>query len=348
MAHHTAAAGRRRRPGVVAAMLVAALLGGAACSSSSSSTEPSPPEAAVAASDSGPPWPSGVWLGGVDDADRVAEFGRWRGSAADTLTVYPAYATWRELAASDWHVTTFEGYAGRLVYGLPLLPSDQPATLADVAAGRHDDVWHAVAEHLVDNGREDSFVRIGLEANGTWFPWGATADTADDFRAAYRHVAELLAEAVPDLTFVFDISCGVALEGDDDRLASLERLYPGDDVVDVVGCDHYDSYTAIARDEAEWADSVAPETGPGLADVAAFARARGKQLAVPEWGLSSERSEGAGDNPYFIRRMHAYFEENQDVLAFENYFDEPDDYLGSALFLEPQNPRSARVYRELW
>lgn len=344
MAQHAAATGRRQ--GVVAALLVAALLGGAACSSPSSGRSPS--EAAAAAVDSGPPWPSGVWLGGADDATAFDDFGRWRGTSADTLTTYPAYKTWRELSESEWHVSTFEGFEGRLAYGLPLLPSKQRASLTDVAAGRHDDVWRAVAGHLVDNGREDSFVRIGLEANGTWFPWGATADTADDFRAAYRHVAELLAEAVPELTFVFDISCGVALEGADDRLASLEQLYPGDDVVDVVGCDHYDSYTAIARDEAEWADTVAPETGPGLADVAEFARARGKQLAVPEWGLTASSAEGEGDNPFFIRKMHAFFEEHQDVLAFENYFDEPDPYLGSALFLEPQNPRSARVYRELW
>jgi hypothetical protein len=332
---------------VVAALLVTAILAVAGCSSSPQA-EPAASRAAVAAADTGPPWASGVWLGGVVDAARVAEFGRWRGSPADTLTVYPAYATWRELAASDWNVSTFEGYPGRLVYGLPLLPSDQSATLADVAAGRYDDIWRAVAGQLSDNGREDSFVRVGLEANGTWFPWGATARTAGDFKAAYRRVATLLSRAVPDLTFVFDISCGVALEGDDNRLASLERLYPGDDVVDVVGCDHYDSYSAIARNDAEWADAIAPKAGPGLADVAAFARDRGKQLAVPEWGLSAPRSEGAGDNPFFIRRMYEYFEENQDVLAFENYFDEPNPYLGSALFLKPQNPRSARVYRELW
>lgn len=299
--------------------------------------------------DQGPPWASGVWLGGARDARPVAEFGRWRGDPADTLTTYPAYDTWEELATSDWHVSTFEGFGGRLVYGLPLLPSEERASLADVAAGRHDDVWRAVAADLEDNGREDSWVRVGLEANGTWFPWGATARTAADFKAAFRHVVEVLRAEVPGLRFVFDISCSVALKGaQGDRLASLTDLYPGDEWVDVVGCDHYDSYTAIARDEAEWEDTLRPPTGPGLSDVVEFAQQHGKELAVPEWGLTTPSSEGGGDNPFFLRRMHAFFEEHQDVLAFENYFDEPAAYLQSSLFLEPQNPRSARVYRELW
>ena len=46
--------------------------------------------------------------------------------------------------------------------------------------------------------------------------------------------------------------------------------------------------------------------------------------------------------------MYQFFFQHRDVLAFENYFDEPDPYLGSSLFLEPQNPRSAAAYRELW
>jgi len=46
--------------------------------------------------------------------------------------------------------------------------------------------------------------------------------------------------------------------------------------------------------------------------------------------------------------MYEFFRANRDVLAFENYFDEPDQYLGSSLFLKKQNPDSAEVYRELW
>jgi len=294
-------------------------------------------------------WLSGVWLGGATSTREVRAFGRWRGSKVDTLTTYPAYESWQELSRSDWHVSTFNGFRGRLSYGLPLLPKEDGGSLRDVASGERDDVWRSVARTLVRHDRGDSFVRVGLEANGTWFPWGATAEAADDFKAAYRQVVRVMSSIAPNLVFVFDISCGVALEGaEDDRLASLTRLYPGNDVVDVVGCDHYDSWSAMARDEGEWEDSISPSSGPGLTDVVEFARENGKRFAVPEWGLSSKDAHGAGDNEFFIHKMYEFFRANRDVLAFENYFDEPDQYLGSSLFLKKQNPDSAEVYRELW
>jgi hypothetical protein len=345
--------GRQRRTGsgllVAAVTSLALLAGGCSTGDESDGGGEGPVDKEAAALASGPPWRSGVWLGGALDDRKIHTFGRWRGDPADTVTTYPAYDTWKEIETSDWHVSTFNGFQGRLVYGLPLLPSEQKATLQDVARGKHDKVWRSVARTLVRHGRADSYVRIGLEANGTWFPWGATATTADDFRRAYRHVATVMAKEGPELQFVFDISCGVALEGaEHDRMASLTRLYPGDDVVDVVGCDHYDSWTAIARDSDEWSESVRPENGAGLVDVVSFARRHKKQFAVPEWGLTARHANGAGDNPYFVRRMFAFFKANRDVLAFENYFDEPDDYLGSSLFQESQNPKSAAVYRELW
>lgn len=293
-------------------------------------------------------WESGVWLGGALDAKTAQAFGRWRGRPVDVLTAYPAYATWEELATSEWHVATWDGLDAKLGYGLPLLPSDEAATLAEVAAGDHDDVWRSIARILVRHDRGHGYVRIGLEANGTWFPWGATAKTAEDFKAAFRHVAQVMGAVAPRLEFVFDISCGVPLTGaEEDRMAPLERLYPGDDVVDVVGCDHYDSWSLAATDESGWEKSQKPPGGPGLPEVADFARAHGKSFAVPEWGLTSRASHGSGDNPYFIERMFAFFYAQRDVLAFEAYFDEPGA-LESSIFQEPQNPKSAEVYRELW
>ena len=293
-------------------------------------------------------WRSGVWLGGAGRTGKVNQFGRWRGTEVGAVTAYPAYATWQEMRTSDWHVSSFNGFQGRLAYGLPLL-ADEGGTLKEVAAGQYDDTWRAVARTLLRHDRGDSFVRVGLEANGTWFRWGATAETAGDFKAAYRHVVQVMSKLAPELEFVFDISCSVALEGsENDRMASLTKLYPGDDVVDIVGCDHYDSWSAIARSEKEWQDTIRPDGGPGLVDVVEFARKRDKQFAVPEWGLSSKAAEGAGDNAFFVRKMYQFFHQNRDVLAFENYFDEPDPYLGSSLWLEPQNPRAAAAYRELW
>ncbi len=296
-----------------------------------------------------PGWTSGAWIGGNSSADSIRAFGTWRGTPARTVTTYPAYSTWEEIKDSQWHVTTFDGWDGRLVYGLPLLPTDVEANLGDVAAGQHDDVWREVAATLTRHGRADSYVRIGLEANGSWFPWGATATRAADFRAAFRHVATVLRREQPELQIVFDISCGVKLRGATDRLASLTALYPGDDVVDVIGCDHYDSYSAKSRNQKEWDAAVGPRDAAGLQDLVDFARGHGKKFAVPEWGLSGSRSNGSGDNPFFIAKMHEFFTANRSDLAFENYFDEPDTYISSSLFqATDQNPESAKLYRALW
>ena len=302
-----------------------------------------------AAAPAGHTWLSGIWLGGALDAEVVHEFGKWRGSDAEVLTTYPAYKTWDEISESNWHVATFEGFEGRLSYGLPILPRREKATLQDVAAGKHDDVWRDVANTLLRNGRKRAFVRIGLEANGHWFPWGADSETAADFKAAYRRVAQVMESVAPRLVFVFDITCGESLRGaETDRLASLTRLYPGDDVVDVVGCDRYDTWGQVARTEKEWAATLRPNDSAGMIDVVEFAKKHDKMFAIPEWGIASEANNGTGDNPFFMKKMHEFFSDHRDLLAFENYFDEPGESLGSSLFLKPQNPRSASVYQNLW
>lgn len=294
------------------------------------------------------PWTSGIWVGGDPSAARVAAFATWRGARVDTVTTYPTYTTWDDMRNSDWSITIWNGFAGRLAYGLPLLSDEKDATFQRVIDGSHDDVFAGIAKSLVDHDRGDSFVRVGLEANGDWFRWGAEASTASDFKAAFRHVVKVMHARAPELTFVFDIACGRGLAGSDERLAPLTALYPGDDVVDVVGCDTYDSYTARATNDAEWKRALAPADVPGIQDVADFARAHSKKFAIPEWGLTATGASGSGDNPYFIGAMHAFFAANASTLAFENYFNEPNTDLDSSLWNPDQNPKAAQRYAELW
>ncbi len=295
-------------------------------------------------------WQSGAFTGGYSP-DQAVQFGAWRGSPLDTVITYPAYETWAEIESSEWHVSIFKGFAGRLVYGLPLLPSDPGSgTLADVAAGAHDQAFAAVAKALVENQRTDSYVRIGLEANGDWFPWGVgkPENTAADFKAAFAHVARLLREQAPGVTIVFDITCGHVMNGQSDRLDSLNALYPGDDVVDIVGCDHYDRDSTVTRNAKQWDESLRPDKAAGLQDVVDFARAHGKKVAFPEWGLAGESQKGSGDNPFYIYEMYAFFTANADLIAFENYFNEPETYLQSAIWGNVQNPLAAAEYAKLW
>ncbi len=341
----------RRRAALVAACLVLVLGAGALVARVAGEQSAADGAAATVADlpavTARMPWKSGAWTGGEWGPRRVNDFAIWRGTRVDTVTTYPAYDTWEQMADSRWHVSIFDGFAGQLVYGLPLLPTSG-GSLTEVAAGARDDVWQAVAADLVAHGRSDSYVRVGLEANGDWFPWGSDSQGAASFRQAFQHVVRVMRGVGPDLQFVFDITCGKALAGSSDRLGSLEQLYPGDDVVDVVGCDAYDSYTTKVGSQSDFGRVARPTDAAGLLDVVEFAQRHGKTFAVPEWGLTRVRSHGAGDNPAFVQAMYAFFRQHAADLEFENYFNEPDDYLKSSLWAPTQNPRAAESYQRLW
>ncbi|MFZ0160068.1 MAG: glycosyl hydrolase [Kineosporiaceae bacterium] len=297
-------------------------------------------------------WPSGVWTGGTWGAERVAAFAQWRGSPIDTAITYPAYDTWQQMSEqSDWHVAVFDGFRGTLVYGLPLLPKDSAGHgLDEVARGDHDAVFTAVAATLRKHGRGDSYIRVGLEAQGAWFPWGVNngGNTAAGFKAAFVHVARLLRAELPKAKIVFDTSCGAPLRGQSNRMDLLTTLYPGDDVVDVVGCDHYDQYQLIGHNEKQFTKALTPDKAAGLQDTLDFARAHGKRFAVPEWGVAASSKSGGGDNDYFVYAMYMWFAANAKDIAFENYFNEPDATLGSSIWDQVQNPKSSMEYKKLW
>ena len=296
---------------------------------------------------SGLPWFSGWWVGGDKTSSSMAQAQSWRGSLMDFATAYPQYSSWADMSNSAWSISVWKGYGGRLAYGLPLLPQDRRGQWDDVISGAHDDVFRTIAQQMIDNGFADSAIRVGLEANGDWFPWGANASSAAQFKAAFRHVVGVMRAVDPKLTFWFDTSASAnPLPGTSGRGAvMLNTLYPGDDVVDGISMDHYDFYSLVAKTDQAFKDAMSPPNGTGLQDAVDFARAHGKGFAVPEWGLHGV--QGPGDNPFFMQKMFDFFQANKDVLVYENYFDEPADYIHNSL-MSGQDPQSAAVYRKLW
>lgn len=295
---------------------------------------------------SGLPWHSGFWTGGKVGTALTERAGTWRGAPMDFATVYPAYGTWEEIRTSSWAVTDFARFKGRLAYGLPLLPKNRKGQWEDILDGSHDEVFRTIARHLVASGHEDAAIRMGVEANGYWFPWAVEVGTVDEYKAAFRRIHKIMSAVSPEFTFWMDINCGTVLTGSRDRLAPLYQMYPGNDVVDGLSMDHYNRYKLLAKDDATWRRAIAPSWAPGFQDGIAFARAHGIGFAVPEWGLDGV--QGPGDSPYFMERMWQLFVDSSDVLVFENYFSEADAYIKGDLFQTSQNPRSAAYYRERW
>ncbi len=341
--------------GAIAMTLSAALL--AACSGGTPGPAPTaskPPRPVLAAIEtrfglpkdagSGRQWLSGVWVGGKPTVDAVVDFGAWRGAPVEVVTTYSSTTSFEEMQGTDWSIATFTGFAGTLAYGLALVPERGGHSLASVAAGQHDEVFRTVAQHLSRNGRGRSIIRIGLEPNGDWFPWRTTAATAQDFRQAYRRVAGIFKAESQGFVIDFDIACGVGLSGSPDPMAPLTVLYPGDDVVDVIGCDTYDH--SDMKVEMGIASLGKTKAGPGVMDVLTFARSRGKPMSIPEWGLDARH--GTGDNAPYIALMRSFLEANAKDILFESYFNEPGTNLRSSIWGDVQNPNASEVYRARW
>ncbi|WP_116112637.1 hypothetical protein [Austwickia chelonae] len=317
-------------------------------------TNPPPPTGNAATrlwgtSRSGKPWFSGAWVaGGTWGPQRAEGWGIFRGSSTDATVSYSNKESFARIAESDWNISVFNGFPGKLVYGLSLLPQDGTGSLATVARGDHDQVWRRQAQTLLAHGRGDAIVRIGWEANGDWWPWQAGAAHAPLYRAAFARVSRTMKAVAPKLLMDFGIGCGVGIPGQRSRLDALTSLYPGDDVVDLVGCDTYDWWNTRSTDEASFARTIRPAQAPGIADVADFARAHRKGMSIPEWGTADVSRQGAGDNPFYIRKMYEWFMANSDVLAVECFFNEPGPGVANSLWSPVQMPRSSAEYARLF
>jgi hypothetical protein len=250
-----------------------------------------------------------------------------------------------------WSISTWDGFAGKLNYALPLLPSSGEGSFESIAAGDQDVIWRRVAENLVAHDRGDSIVRVGWESNIRDWRWHVTTSNAEKFKAAFRRIVNVMRTEAPGLGFEFGVNCGSGLAGSSDRLAPLTMVYPGDDVVDLIGCDIYDWWTTHATNDAMWSSKVlrAPY-GPGIQDITEFARTHRKGASFAEWGLAAPTNGngGGGDNPYYIEAMFHFFSNNKDVVAFECYFDEPGPNMANSLYGTGQNPEASATYAKLW
>lgn len=117
-------------------------------------------------------------------------------------------------------------------------------------------------------------VRPWHENNGGWFYWGTPYCTADEFLAFWRQTQDTLNKALPtSLVWAFSPN----LHGAWTEQEWLSR-YPGDDRVDVIGCDAYQWGT-----EKDYVRQLTAD----LDIISKIARERGKLLAMTECGYQN-------------------------------------------------------------
>jgi hypothetical protein len=130
--------------------------------------------------------------------------------------------------------------------------------------------------------------------------------------------------AVPGQKFRFDFAPSRGRDA-----VPWTRCYPGDDSVDIVGMDSYDQPSGMTFDEQV-------NEPYGLRAQVNFAKAHGKPVSYPEWGLFRN-----GDNAEYMRRMLGWMNEHKPL------YNTLTDYCPHGVWQCPDNPRAAEIYRSL-
>jgi hypothetical protein len=255
----------------------------------------------------------------------LATLGRLTGHRFDCAVVFndasPDWKSWERPwfvghpnADLDWSRWVRDGGGDRaLVVTQNLFPAAVNKTNWRAAGARGAFTPHAkaLARNLVKAGLGHVVIRLGHEANGTWYPdsIGNTPQQFAQWRALWRKTV-LAMRSVPGAHFTFDWTISAPV-----RPIPLKQWYPGDDVVDVVGMDAYD--VGVPAGTPRW--PAIYTRGGGVRDIVRFARAHGKPLSVPEWGVGPAGAQGAGgDDAAYVKGLASVMAHNR--MAYESYF----------------------------
>jgi hypothetical protein len=262
---------------------------------------------------------------------RVRFYESWLRQKMGIIMAYTETKDWSLLMESPGTYLPWQGTAYAKVVSVPMLPStpyDSPesrmAALDSGATGAFDPHWIQFAA-ILDSKYHlgDAYIRLGWEFNCAMcgWPWAPDRDHREQWIAYWKNIVRVIRKNAPQARIVWclgrDANDG---RGSDPNGVHDSLYYPGDEYVDVIGIDTFDSWPP-ARDEDVWRDQVLG--GPsGLAFWSGFAKRHGKPLAIPEWGMvdsSMEKRSFGGDNPFYIRKMFEFITDPGNRVLFQIY-----------------------------
>lgn len=176
--------------------------------------------------------------------------------------------------------------------------------LVACANGTYDSFYQQCFSSHSSIANKIAVVRIWQECNGNWFPWGRAASTAQ-FIAAWRRIATICKQVLPNAKIEWNLNEGGPFSGSPSSTGF--DLYPGDDLVDVVGIDSYERFANPM--------STAPGFGVTGNNILAFARAHGKLVGVSEWASWT-------CNAQYITDTIAFFDSMGSTAAYVSYYDQ--------------------------
>jgi mannan endo-1,4-beta-mannosidase len=149
------------------------------------------------------------------------------------------------------------------------------------------------------------------EGNGDWFWWGTTETSTEQYVALFRHTVAYLQDAgVTNLLYAW--SPNGQFDGNE---SDYLEAYPGDDVVDIMGYDSYESDNSGDNSDL-WIGAVTAD----LAMVSRAADGHGKIPAFTEFGRNGDRTirDGGNRSLTFFTDLFASIDANPDArrIAF--------------------------------
>lgn len=329
--------------------------------------------AAVAAITAGNSKANCVALAGGEDDGQGGAFSRSNLAAAESATkvifnclttfVNPVddWADWETpwvfsndyAGSGNWATWLAASHSHQMILGVDLIPQSAPGNPQNpdgdnsdplewesaCAAGHYNSYATQLAKNLVSykafaNG-SPLVVRLGIEANGNWEAdyVGGTAAEATDWAKCYdREVTAMKAVAGTHFLFVWNPN---ACYSSAQNAPSLSAWYPGNAYVSIIGADDYDTDCTNNDTVAQEGWAVYASAGkPSLDSIKNFAVAKGKPMALPEWGLPS-----GDDDPAYVGGIGHMVASND--VAYQSYFDTNDDGIAT---LGSDIPKSTATY----
>ena len=221
------------------------------------------------------------------------------GNSSTTTATGPSVSAELKSLLNEGPGTTSKGY----------FLKTSPALVA-AAAGDDNSKFYDLGKLLVRDGLGHTMIDLGREMNGTWYEWSehrAPPSQPDAFIRAWRQIVTAM-RSVPGQHFTFLWTAFM-------DSAAVAQCWPGSAYVDYIGTDIFDWYggpkatyphtASGALDHAnKWQQILTSQPG-GLNWTAAFSKATGKPVVIPEWGLDFHKF-GGQDDPQFITNMMAW------------------------------------------
>ncbi|MFH9732665.1 glycoside hydrolase family 26 protein [Streptomyces sp. NPDC017260] len=296
---------------------------------------PAPGAAPGAAAGTSPAF--GAYLDyGTRGVARMAQLSHWLGGA--DLRVGHTYLPgdrWSNIEGApgfldvwaDWRTSEPDRM---LVLNVPMMERNEKGVgddevrelLRQGAAGHFDHHFRALAERLVELNVPDTVLVLGWEMNGITYTHRCGPDP-EAWKTYWNRIVTTM-RAVPGQKFRFDFTPSRGRDA-----VPWTRCYPGDATVDIIGMDAYDQPRGMSFDEQV-------REPYGLQAHVDFAKAHGKPISYPEWGLFRN-----GDNAEYMRRMLAWMDEHEPV------YNTVTDYCPHGVWQCDDNPRSTAVYRSV-